>query len=81
MVNQLPEESKTSLLAVLESTSVAFASYKRLKDLVGERFHRLVPAGNQNHADNEVKCEFPPGPARKQRDVKSALHLHLCKDN
>jgi hypothetical protein len=45
MLNQLPLEVQDALWTLQESTSVVYASYLRLCDLLDERFERLNPRG------------------------------------
>lgn len=44
MMARLPAEVRESVLSLQESTSIAYASYARLQDLIDERFERLMPA-------------------------------------
>jgi hypothetical protein len=44
LTENIPTSFQNALIVLQESTSVAFASSKRLQALVGEHFHRLVPA-------------------------------------
>lgn len=53
--SSVAQASSTSFQQVLaaaqESTSVAYASFQRLQEIVRERFHRLVPARDQHGSD------------------------------
>lgn len=56
LLNILPPEAQKSLFDVQESISVAYASYRRLQDMAKERFHRLIPAKNQDHDKGPIEC-------------------------
>ncbi|KIV92271.1 hypothetical protein PV10_06726 [Exophiala mesophila] len=43
MLQQLPESVQMALWTLQESTSIMYASYVRLQELIEERFDRLVP--------------------------------------
>lgn len=43
MLQQLPESVQTALWTLQESTSIMYASYVRLEELISERFDRLIP--------------------------------------
>jgi hypothetical protein len=47
LAESAPQSFRGALTNLQESTSVAFASSKRLQALVGERFHRLIPVSAQ----------------------------------
>lgn len=55
LAESAPQSFRDALIILQESTSVAFASSKRLQALVGERFHRLIPVRAQlNSAPTEI---------------------------
>jgi hypothetical protein len=44
MMSQLPSKVQESVVDLQESTSIFYASYERLLDLLDERFDRLMPS-------------------------------------
>ncbi|EHY60156.1 hypothetical protein HRR83_009120 [Exophiala dermatitidis] len=48
MLMQLPEAVQDALWTLQESTSIVYASYMRLQELVDERFDRLIPLPGQS---------------------------------
>lgn len=57
LLEDLAVDAQKALLNIQESASVAYASYRRLRDLSKERFHRLVPAKKQDHDVEAIQCE------------------------
>lgn len=61
LAEKSPPSFQDALTVLQESTSVAFASSKRLQALVGERLHRLVPVraeptSDPVNEDGSIKC-------------------------
>lgn len=82
MLQQLPESVQTALWTLQESTSIIYASYVRLEDLISERFDRLIPLPF-SPGSAMMKCESmhgsPPeeGPANSDQDSEGAYFNYV----
>jgi hypothetical protein len=78
LLENLPADAQKALWDIQESTSVVYASWRRLEELSKERFHRLVPAKKQNHEET-IQCRSDPKSRTPIVDISHrslALHLH-----
>lgn len=80
LVKNIPASFQHALTNLQESTSVAFASYSRLQELVAARFYRLVPAKTQPASKAEdphsIKCKFCGHVLARTMCIAEAQHRH-----
>ena len=78
LTDKIPNSFREALAALQESTSVAFASSQRLQALVGDLFHRVVPAmaelnSSPVNEDGKIKCRASES-NQFCRDYANATH-------